>query len=113
MPPCGIKANSREWVDGGICQIVANAQDGPYSRFNKTLSDVVMKNIVVCLNDGFGSIKGEQVDIGAHRDSHKDIQCSNPPVSFPLLVGILVLPTEKEKGSCSKKKRNRYGWRSR
>ena len=50
----------------------------------ETFNDVVVKDVIVSLNDGFGAIEGENVGVYADGESENNIEADNTPI-YPLL----------------------------
>ena len=64
-----------------------------YEAFN----DVVVKDIIVSLNDGLGAIEGKNIDVCADGESENNIDTDNTPI-YPLLgmsTGMLFAKQEK------------------
>ena len=58
---------------------------------------VVVKDIIVSLNDGLGAIEGKNVDVCADGESENNIEADNTPV-YPLLslsAGMVFAKQEK------------------
>lgn len=50
---------------------------------NEAFNDVVVKDVIVSLNNGFGAIEGENVGVYADGESENNIEADNTPI-YPL-----------------------------
>lgn len=71
MPACWVKACPGERIERLSGKISIYIYGGPSPRFDKALNDVVMKNVIVGLNDGLGPIQGKDVKINSGKEPNK------------------------------------------